>query len=121
MRPKENTNEEKGANKDMDVYVGVVKDIKNSHGFIKPTTALPEDYNQRKDVFFHFCKVIEAKIDKDMVVRFRLNPENKSKPEATVVCQVDTDMSSVDKRQGRNSKRERGGRCRSSSRKKSFR
>ena len=118
MRPKENTEDEKGNTEDMKVHMGVVKDIKNSHGFIKPTIALPEDYNQRKDVFFHFSKVIGAKVDNGMVVKFTLNSENKLRPEATMVCQKDTDLSSVVEGRGRNSKRQRGGRGRSSSRKK---
>ena len=101
------------------LYKGVVKDIKGSHGFIKPSVPLPADYNQNKDVFFHFQKVGGPKIDKGMVVVFKLNPENKLKPEAKVVCQDGFDINSIDKREGR--KRDRRDRSshrnRSSSRK----
>ena len=83
------------------VFTGFVKNIIKSHGFIKPTVLLPAEYNQGKDVFFHFQKVRGPKVDKGTMVLFKLNSENKDRPAATVVCQEGLDINSLDKREGR--------------------
>ena len=107
---------------DTEVYRGVILDIKikDRHGFIKPSDNLPPDYNQNKDVYFHFDKVRGPKVDKDMMVVFKLNPVKKSMPEVTVVCREGFDISSRNTREGRKRGRRRdrsANRNRSSSRK----
>ncbi len=71
---------------DVEVFPGKVIDIRKgkAHGFIKPFK-LPPKFNQTKDVFFHFSNVIGPKLEKDMVVIFKLNPDKLLKPEVKEV------------------------------------
>ena len=71
------------------LFSGVVVDIKNNHGFIRPASSLPADYNQRKDVFFQLYKVKGPEVNKGETVVFELNSENKAKPMANFVHKPD--------------------------------